>query len=258
MKAIRLVTRADDAGINRTVNKAVRSSVRQGIVRNISLLAPAREITHAAEMLLDLEGEVDFGFHVAVTAEWKNLRWGPVSDPMSVQTLLLSDGTFPFNRDELEGLSPDVEEMMVEVAAQYERLVGLGFPLSYLDTHMGVGRVAGLSDRLSVFAGEHELLYSESLERQGVVSGIPGWQGPGEHPGTELADHLATTEDGTYLLVGHPAFKTDEIEKLRVPDHPSGEVLLTRNRERRMFADIEIVDYCENVGIQLVRYSEVL
>ena len=44
MDSIRLVTRADDAGLNKTVNRAIRSAANDGIVRNISLMAPAPAI----------------------------------------------------------------------------------------------------------------------------------------------------------------------------------------------------------------------
>ena len=88
MEGIRLVTRADDAGLNLTSNKAIRASVRQGIVRNVSLLAPGPYIEHAAETLGDLAGQADFGLHLCLTAEWANLRWGAVSDPKNVTSVL--------------------------------------------------------------------------------------------------------------------------------------------------------------------------
>ncbi|MBT3273903.1 MAG: ChbG/HpnK family deacetylase [Spirochaetales bacterium] len=256
MSGIRLVTRADDAGMNLTANKATRASVRQGIVRNISLLAPGPQIEHAAETLLDLSSIANFGFHVCLTSEWANLRWGPVAEPETVSSLLREDGSFPADCDELSLLKPNVDEMMAEVDAQFRRLNDLGFTIQYLDAHMGVGSFPGFGEKLAAFADAHGLLYSDQLIKEGVFAEIPGWQGPAEHPGTELADHLSTTEAGTYLLVGHPAFKTEETERLRLPEGNRGEVLLPRNRQRRMFSDIEIVDYCENVGIELMRYSD--
>ena len=256
MKGIRLVTRADDAGLNVTSNKAIRASVRQGIVKNISLLAPAPDIEHAAETLCDMADRVDFGLHLCLTAEWANLRWGAVSDPKIVASVLRGDLTFPATCDELSSGSPIVEEMMIEVEAQYKLLIDLGFTLSYLDEHMGVGSVSQLHQSLRDFAKERGLVYDRELIDSGIIGRLPEWEGPGEHPGTELADHLATVPAGTYRLVGHPAFKTDEMQELRFPGKPSGAHFLTRNRQRRMFADIEIVDYCENVGIETLRYSQ--
>ncbi len=255
MKGINLVTRADEAGLNRTVNKAIRSSVKQGIVRNISLLAPAPAIAHAAESFDDLNDEVDFGLQLCLTAEWENLRWGPVAGAAQVPGIVRDDGTFPFSYAELAKLNVSADEIMLEAKAQYEKLVSLGFHLVYLVAHQEIEGLGGIREKLADFSAKNNLIYAGNPGNAPTVSPLPGWAGPGEHPGTELADHLATLKSGTYLLAGRPAFKTEEMENLKQPGRPRGAVLFSRNRERRMFADIEIVDYCENAGIQLFRYS---
>lgn len=255
MKRVRLLTRADDAGMNRTANRAILAAAEKGIVRNISVMAPTPEVEDAASILLKLQDTVDFGLHITLTAEWNTLRWGPVADTDAVDSLLLEDGTFPTDCDGLAKLSPDVDQMMSEVDAQYELLSDLGFPLKYVDEHMGVGQVAGLHERLVAFAAEKNLIYDRALRESGTFTRLPGWDGPGEHPGTELADHLASLESGTYIIVGHPGNKTDEMEYVRKDGQARGEVMMQRNRQRRMFMDIEIVDYCENVHIELLRYS---
>jgi hypothetical protein len=255
MGAIRLVTRADDAGLNGTANRAIRSAAKDGIVRNISLMAPAPEIEDAAEVLLPLADKVDFGLHVTLTSEWESPRWGPVTEATAVGSVLRRDNTFHVAVSDLSESSPNLDELMTEVAAQYERLAGLGFTLRYLDEHMFVGDVPGLSERLLAFAEEKKLVCDRSLREGGTLAFLPGWDGPGEHPGTELADHLAGVAAGTYLLVGHPGTKDDEMQRLHPPGQRPGRVATLRNRERRMFMDIEIVDYCENVAISLTRYS---
>lgn len=255
MSNIRLITRADEAGLNRTVNKAIRSSVKQGIARNIGLLAPAPAIVDASERFEDLAGEVDFGLQVCLTAEWENVRWGPVAGAAQVPTIVRGDGTFAFSIGELIQLDPAIDELMNEVNTQYEKLCALGFTLTFMDEYSTYGDIPGLGNELSSFARSKGLIYHPTQTAEKTIQPLPAWPGPGEHPGTELADHLSTVESGTYLLAGRPAFKTDEIEYLKRPGEPRGEALLTRNRQRRMFADIEIVDYCENVGIEPIRYS---
>lgn len=256
MSSLRLVTRADDAGTNRTTNRAILASVREGIARNVSLMAPAPHIEHAAETLLGLADEIDFGLHVTLTAEWQNLRWGPVSDPSSVRSIMRRDQTFPASVADFNLLHPDIDEIMVEVAAQYDRLVGLGFKLSFLNEHMMIGTLPSLGERLNEFARERELVSDRQLVESDRLATLPGWSGPGEHPGTELADHLSGIESGTHLLVGHPGYKEEEMQRLRMPGHAAGEAALQRNRERRMFMDIEIVDYCQNTRIELLRYTD--
>lgn len=255
MNSIRLVTRADDAGLNTTANRAIRSAVTQGIVRNVSLMAPAPAIEDAAEVLSGLGDTVDFGLHVTLTAEWDPVRWGPVSGN-APGAFLRRDGTFHLKVNEIKTAAADAEAVLDEVKAQLDRLVSLGFEISYLDEHMLVGDVPGLGDALNEFARKNNLVSDRELRESGKLSAIPGWTGPAEHPGTELADHLSGVEPGAYLLIGHPGTKDEEMQLLRVPGGRPGDVVLQRNRERRMFMDIEIVDYCENVGITLVRYSQ--
>ena len=257
MTDIRLVTRADDAGLNRVTNRAIRSAVKDGIVRNIGLMAPAPMIEDAAETFADLGDKVDFGLHVTLTSEWDAIRWGPVRSGSALTGGLRRDGTFHLQVSELAESGPDVDLLLDEVLAQYEKLISLGFKLSYLDEHMLVGSIGPLAEALQRFAAEHDLICDRDLLSSGKLQEIPGWNGPGEHPGTELADHLSGVQAATYLLVGHPGTKDEEMQVVRVPGGRPGEIAMQRNRERRMFMDIEIVDYCENVGIDLLRYSEI-
>ncbi|TVQ22063.1 MAG: ChbG/HpnK family deacetylase [Spirochaetaceae bacterium] len=256
MSGIRLVTRADDAGMHAVANRAIRESVTEGIVRNVSLMAPAPAIRNAYQVLGDLGDGVAFGLHVTLTAEWENLRWAPlIGDAAS--SFVRADGSMHFDVESLESTAPDLDAVMQEVAAQLDLLRNLGFPITYIDEHMGIGRVPGLAERLLAFADEHGLIANRRLFDAGALARLPGFQMPTEHPGTEMADQLATVPAGTYLLVGHPATKDEEFARFKLPGRPVGEEAINRNRQRRMFMDIEIVDYCENVGIELCRYCDV-
>ncbi|MEE8440912.1 MAG: ChbG/HpnK family deacetylase, partial [Spirochaetia bacterium] len=225
--------------------------------RNISLMAPAPAIEDAADTLLEPADGIDFGLHVTLTSEWDSVRWGPVKKISQVPDLVRRDGTFRLLVGELDAAGPSTDELIGEVEAQYNRLKSLGFTLTYLDEHMLVGSVGTLADELRSFASVHDLAYDRDLKADGTLSLLPDWAGPGEHPGTELADYLSGVAGGTYLLFGHPGTKNEEMQLLKTPGGRPGEVAMRRNRERRMFMDIEIIDYCENAGIELLRYSEI-
>ena len=218
MSGIRLVTRADDAGLLPVANHAIRDTATEGIVRNISLMAPAPAIRNAFEVLGDLGDRVDFGLHVTLTAEWQTPRWRPLVDRDVAAGFVRPDGTMHHTVDDLAAADPDLDAVMREVEAQYELLLNLGFTLTYLDEHMRTGAVLGLAERLGDFARNHGLVSDRALQEDGIIAPLPGWQGPGEHPGTELADHLSQVEPGTYLLVGHPATKAEEMQQV----HRSG------------------------------------
>jgi chitin disaccharide deacetylase len=256
MSGIRLVTRADDAGMHPAANRAIRDTVVHGVVRNISLMAPAPAIRNAFEYLGDLGDRADFGLHVTLTAEWETLRWRPLTTGRS-GGFVRGDGTMCATVPELLSLDPDPDAMIEEVVAQYDLLTGMGFALSYFDVHMGADALPGLAERLEAFANDRGLVSNRALFASGSLVRLPAWNGPGEHPGTELADHLAQVAAGTYLLVGHPVVKDESFLQIRLDGQPGSDVMIERNRQRRMFMDMEIVDYCENVGIDLLRYTQV-
>lgn len=254
MDTIRLVTRADDAGMHAVTNRAIADTVVNGIVRNVSIMAPAPAVRNAFQELGELADSVDFGLHVTLTAEWSNLRWKPLHPNASITR---DDGTMHYSVADLQAASPDLDALAQEIQAQYELLTNLGFRLRYVDEHMGVGSIPGLSERIALFAREHNLIYDRTLQDSGLLQRFPQWDGPKDHPGTELADQLSTMEPGTYLLVGHPVTKDEALNRIHTRKQSPGEMVQSRNRQRRMFMDIEIVDYCENVGIELCRYSGV-
>lgn len=143
-------------------------------------------------------------------------------------------------------MSPSIDEMMGEVEAQHDVLLYLGFQLSYVDEHMGVGKVAGLASRPADFAEERGLVYDRKLTEARSIVPLPGWSRLGEHPGMELADRLAVVPAGTYLLVGHPGFKSNEIERLAIPGQPPGRgpdaaqprpAHVRRHRDHRLLRD---------------------
>ncbi|MFP4551337.1 MAG: ChbG/HpnK family deacetylase [Spirochaetales bacterium] len=255
MSTIRLVTRADDAGMHTAANHAIAETIKNGIVQNVSLMAPTSAIRNAYQTLSEFAGKVDFGLHVALTCEWQNLRWQALTAKHGGDGFTRRDGTMHVSVDEFIEAKPDLDAVMAEVEAQLELLTNLGFSISYIDEHMLVGRTPGLAERLADFATSHGLVYDRTLRENGTLADFPSWAGPREHPGTELADQLSTMDDGTYLLVGHPVNKDEELQRIHLRDEPAGKMLQDRNRQRRMFMDIEIVDYCENVGIELCRYT---
>jgi hypothetical protein len=216
-------------------------------------MAPAPAIRDAYAELAGHSGKADFGLHITLTAEWSNLRWKPLQEEDSIAR---SDGTMHYTVEELIAASPNLDALMAEIRAQYELLTNLGFTLSYVDEHMLVGRVPGLAERIAVFAEENNLIYDRTLRESGTLGSFPDWDGPGGHPGTELADQLSTMQAGTYLLYGHPVTKDEALGHIHKKGQSPGAMVQERNRQRRMFMDIEIVDYCENVGIELCRYSQ--
>jgi hypothetical protein len=250
---IRLATRGDDAGTAASANLAIRACAESGLLRNASVVVPAPAIEHAAAVLAD--APLCIGLHVTLTAEWERPRWGPVADADAVASLLREDGTFPATVEELADLDPDPAEVRTEAAAQLDRLRRLGFDVAYLDTHMLVDRVAGVGDPLASLRADEGLADGNAPDPLPDPEGGAGaGAGVGNGPAA-LLRRLAAADDGTYLLVGHPAYDDAEMRGFERAGDPPGLVAADRDAQRRLFAAPSVRAYCAERGVEAVRFD---
>jgi predicted glycoside hydrolase/deacetylase ChbG (UPF0249 family) len=150
-----LVVTADDLGLTDGVNRAVRDAHLDGVVTAASLLAVGRAFDGAAAMLRTTP-TLDVGAHLALVGEDP-----PLLPAREVPTLVDRRGRLPLSyrtvvaRAAAGRLDPD--DVRRELTAQLERVLGLGLPVTHLDTHQHthlwplVGRVVtDLAVRYSV------------------------------------------------------------------------------------------------------------
>jgi hypothetical protein len=246
---IRLVTRGDDAGLARSANAGIREAFEDGILRNASVMAPGPALGHAADELADLAG-LCIGVHLTLTAEWDRPRWGPVSSPETVPSLVEDDGAFSHTAMALHERDASVREMVAEATAQIERVREAGFEPAYLDCHMGVDWVGDLANELDALR-----------EREGLLDGdgvgmLPAVGGAADDP-DGLCARLDAAEPGTHLIVGHPCYDDAEMRDIVGAGHGPGEVATERDAQRRMFLDEGVHRCCEERGVEPVRFTDV-
>ena len=251
---IRLVTRADDAGSSRSANRAIREACVAGLARNVSLMAPCPHIADAAAVLRDLPG-VCFGMHVTLNCEWEVPRWGPLSPASAVPSLVEADGSFTRFPVHLHERNAAVDEMMVEVAAQLAHLRALGFRLSYLDQHMGVGWVCGLGERLSAFAAREGLIDADRVVRGLPEAPTPASPGADQHV-DDLIARLAASPPGTFMALGHPCYDDAEMALVHGAGASAGEVGRDRDGQRRMFLDPRVRAAFAKHDVAAITYAE--
>ncbi len=128
-----LVVTADDLGLTRGVNEAVRRAHRDGIVTATSLLAVGTAFDDAARVLRD-HPALELGAHLALVGEDP-----PLLSAREVPTLVGRDGRFPLSYRTVvaRGLAGriDPDDVRRELTAQLERVQGVGVPVTHLDTH---------------------------------------------------------------------------------------------------------------------------
>ncbi|AGN00078.1 hypothetical protein L593_00615 [Salinarchaeum sp. Harcht-Bsk1] len=246
---VRLLTRADDGGTAESANDAIRESYEEGILQNVSVMAPTPALEHAADRLAGVEG-LCVGVHVTLSSEWVDPTWGPVLGAEEVPSLVTDGGRFYRSPEALFETDPDREEVLAEVSAQVDRIRDVGFDPDYADTHM-------LIEPASEWFADafDDLCEREDLINWWGVSPLPGSEGIGSGP-EWLLDHLDGVDPGTYLVVGHPAYDDDEMAEFWLPDGEPGRIATERDAQRRMFTDDRVLEYVEEHGVEPIRYDE--
>ncbi|HSI84835.1 MAG: ChbG/HpnK family deacetylase [Candidatus Methylacidiphilales bacterium] len=258
---LRVVTRGDDAGSSLSANRAIRTACNEGILRNVSVMAPGPYLKDAWEQLRDFHEPdrwrgVAFGLHVCLTSEWDYPRWGPVAPAARVQSLVVEDGCFPKTCAQLQQ-KVVLSEMLLEVEAQLDAMRRIGFRPVYMDEHMGVGWVNGLSKELAKLAMREKLVYKPAL------TPVPLGGNTVQHadyatPFLQFLRSRTAVErcQETYLAVGHPAYDDDEMRAMRTELSPPGEVSRDRVGQRILFLRQDVQDFFYKEAVA-VRYDEI-
>ncbi len=127
-----LVVHADDLGIDVARNRGIAEAFARGVLTSVSVLANGPAFDDALRRLRERPG-ADVGVHLNLT-EGKPLHGGA--------TLVGSGGRFPGKEaargNLLEGGDADESEVEAEFAAQVERALESGLPVSHLDGHQHV------------------------------------------------------------------------------------------------------------------------
>ena len=245
MKSIRFITRADDAGSSHSANQAIARVVDGGFVKNVSLMACGPAIEAAAQLLAHRK-DVCFGMHTTLNAEWDKVKWRPLLPPEQWGGLVDENGYFLSHPTMFLRTKPTVEQVMMEVDAQLERLHALGFAVSYMDSHMFPERyVEGLHEAMGEFA-----------RRKGLIDhmcfyDLPPW-------GLTLCkmDRVDLLPEGQYLGISHPALDTEEMRLTGNASVSGTTVAATRARETQLLSDPAYGCGLQALGIQSIRYSE--
>ena len=251
-----LITRGDDLGTFQASNRAIVDAFEHGILRNASLMVPAPNFLHAVQLVKKRPG-LCLGLHITLTSEWDTTRWGPVSPPERVPSLVGADQCFFASSQELFQHGVDPEEALQEVRAQLELARELGLDIRYLDEHMGIGwlfdpatpQLKRLTEIFRQLAREEGLVWHEDLPHMQKLE-------------CDLADLplvLSGLQEGSYVLITHPSYAEPEIQAVTGQAYPQpGDLAQTRWRDYQMLCDPRVAQIVREREIQLVRYDEVL
>ena len=272
-----VIITADDAGMYASVNKATIEALDWGLVSSTSIMVPCEGFSEIANYART-NSEKDFGVHLTLNSETSQFRWGPVSRPDKVRSLVDRDGFFWATAEETARYAK-IAEVEVELRSQIERARSAGIRISHLDHHKNVlltrpdlirlyVRLAveydvpiryapNLENRLDAGKFEPELIgaYRDGL-RTLAAAGIPvltdfdsdNYLCEPERKREYFLELLRHLQPGVTEIVIHCAVQT--------PDGKLPRQIERREIDARIFKSVEIVDRLRRYGIRVLRWRD--
>lgn len=171
-----LIINADDFGMCHAINEAILVTLKEGVARSTSLMAPCPWAPHAMQLLKE-NSDIPFGVHLTVVGDTSNYRWGPLTSKREVPSLIDEAGYFYISDRHPEFLArARLDEVEVEFRAQIEAVLAAQLEPTHLDWHslpdggrddiydmtLGLAREYGLALRV------HDRAKAERLQRAGL------------------------------------------------------------------------------------------
>lgn len=254
---IRLIVKGDDMGAGHGINVATIDAYKRGVLTTTNVIVPGPWFPEAARLLRENPG-LDAGVHLALTSEWDNVKWRPLTPAPS---LVDEDGYFFPAVQPRPGYPPKtsitesawkIDEVERELRAQLT-LAKRRIPhVTYTWNHMGFTSVAPeVAALVSKLSKEFGLVVPSELGVQFIGRVYEG-KDTGAAKADKLAARLEALGPGLWLHIDHAA--TDDPE-IRAFGHPGYEwVAADRSANLEAWTSPKVREVITRRGIKLTNY----
>ncbi len=274
-----ILLHCDDAGMCDEANIAIRNYFEKGDILSAAVMVPCPFAADLVEWA-KTQDSPDLGIHLTLTAEGKDDRGGPVSDPANVPGLIDPEGNLW--HDVPDGvMHASAEEIETEVRAQIDKVIAMGLRPSHIDTHMGT--LYASIDYLKVFlkiANEYNIpanaidlsdpKIAEGFKNEGYPINTDVVQLLSEYSLPKL-DNFSSVPDGSSYenkrdnffallnalgpgiteIIFHPSVETDNLKSITGSWQQ-------RVWEAQLFSDPVVKKFFEDNGIIITTWREIM
>ncbi|RYY22542.1 MAG: ChbG/HpnK family deacetylase [Chitinophagaceae bacterium] len=255
----RLIVRGDDMGYSHSGNQALIQCARAGIQTSIEVIVPSPWFPEAVKMIKENPG-LDVGIHLAITSEWDNVKWRPLTD---CKTLMDEDGYFfpmIYPNKNYPGRSVienkwTLTDLEKEFRAQIELAIRKLPGVTHVSAHMGC---TGLNDSSKALVKRLVAEYGLDIDTEKAGVKYIGYKGARKTSAEKIKSFIAMLDDlkpgETYMFVDHPGLDSPE---LRAVSHIGYEDVATdRQGVTDLFTSNEVSAAIKKRGIRLISYAD--
>lgn len=257
----RLLVRMDDMGISHGTNVACIEGYKNGVGTSVEVIVPGPWFEEAVVMLNE-HPDLDVGVHLALTSEWANLKWRPLTECPS---LVDEDGYFlPMvwpnenydDKEILQRVGWSIDEMEKELRAQIELALKKIPHISHLSQHMACLNITAETKALLHKLGkDYNLKVAPIGER---LQGTPKWGGK-EYTSKQKEDYFLNMLTGLdkaqdYIVVTHPI--TNSTESKAIGLDKNDEIATDRSGDLYVLMSNVIRRALKEQNIQLINYKD--
>ncbi|MCF0062927.1 polysaccharide deacetylase family protein [Dyadobacter chenwenxiniae] len=215
----RLIVRGDDMGYSHSGNLALLKCFKEGFQTSIEVIVPSPWFPEAVQMLKDNPG-ADIGIHLALTSEWDNVKWRPVSDCPSLcdedgyfYPMVRANKNYP-KRAIMEN-SWKIEDVEKEFRAQIELALKKLPTITHLSSHMGC---TGISEEVRALTKRLSKEYKIPIDPEPVDVSYVSYEGPHKTSEQKIESFLKMLDKlqpgKTYMFVDHPGLNDAELQAI--------------------------------------------
>lgn len=253
-------------GAAHSVNKACVDAYRNGIAKSVEVLCVGAWFPEAVKMLRENPG-LDAGVHLAITSEWENVKWRPLTQCPSLVDengyflpAMWPNPAYP-GQSVLERIeSVDMGEVEREFRAQIELAMKNIPQLTHISGHMfSTAFNKQVNELTARLAAEYGLICTDVTEGARLY-GLEGIGYAGESVTSEdktrsFIKSLESMEKGKrYYFLDHPAFNDCEMEAgFHVGYENVGQ---DRQGVRDFMTSPEVMEVIKERGIRLMSIGE--
>lgn len=220
----RLIVRMDDMGAFHSVNVAFQEAYKEGIMTSVEVMSVTPWFPEAVKMLKEMP-LVDVGLHLAITSEWENMKWRPLT---SCPSLTDTNGYFypmmgahpAYPGQAIQENTWNIQEIEQEFRAQIELTLQSIPQISHLSGHMGAtGFAPEVVEVVKKLSREYNLPSIGRIEAMKEYNfEYVGYDGPKQTSAEKeeaFIRMLSNLQPGkNYMFLDHPALDDAEIHAI--------------------------------------------